>query len=64
MKKQKRLLVVLLTIIVIQSAFIFSSFKTSEKENLQSYRIEKKYANGEYFYVLISNGEAKAFVKE
>jgi len=66
MKKLKRQPILLWTIILLQSIFILSSFTTNkEKENdLQSYRIEKKYNNGSYFYVLISSGEAKAFIKE
>lgn len=66
MKRIKKQPVILWAIILLQSLFILSSFKTkSEKENdLQSYYIEKKYSNGSYFYVLISNGEIKAFIKE
>ncbi|MFA5555789.1 MAG: hypothetical protein WCY06_06740 [Flavobacteriaceae bacterium] len=65
MKNFKKQPLILWTIILLQSIFILSSFTNKkEKTPLQSYRIEKKYSNGTYFYVLISNGEAKAFIKE
>lgn len=66
MKTSKNLQPLLVAIILVQSVFIFMSFtskveKTGE-ETTQSYRIEKKYYDGDYFYVLVSNGEAKAFM--
>ncbi|MEX0995937.1 MAG: hypothetical protein WDZ45_02675 [Flavobacteriaceae bacterium] len=66
MKNSNRLLSVLLIVIVIQSVFIFSSFSENEKEEevVQSYQIERKYAHGKYFYVLVSGGEAKGFMRE
>lgn len=65
MKTSKRLTIILMAIVLLQSAFFLSGFTTSNKgENLQSHRIEKKYFNGTSFYVLVSNGEAKAFIKE
>lgn len=66
MKNSRSLVSVLLIVIVIQSVFIFSSFSSSEKEedDLQSYRIERKYYHGQYFYVLVSGGEAKGFLRD
>lgn len=65
MKNSKRLTITLLVIVLLQSAFFLTGFTTSEKDKtVNSYRIEKKYLNGMSFYVLISNGEAKAFIKE
>lgn len=65
MKNSKRLTIMLLAIVLLQSAFLLSGFTSSKNDdNLQSYRIEKKYFNGKQFYVLISNGEAKAFIEE
>jgi len=66
MKNQKTLIPVLLTIIVLQSIFIFSSFAPDKKEadDIQPFQITRQYTYGSYFYVLTSGGEAKAFIKE
>jgi len=66
MKNSRSLVSVLLIVIVIQSVFIFSSFSEKEKDEdvVQSYKIERKYYHGKYFYVLVSGGEAKGFMRE
>ena len=68
MKTSKNVQWLLIGIILIQTGFIFMSFTSksekTESEIFQSYKIEKKYYDGKYFYVLISDGEAKAFLFE
>ncbi len=66
MKNSRSLVPVLLIVIVIQTFFIFSSFSEKEKDEdvVQSYKIERKYYDGNYFYVLVSGGEAKGFLRE
>lgn len=67
MKTSKNIQPLLIAIIIIQSVFIFMSFTDKDEkegEAVQSYRIENKYYNGTYFYVLTSGGEAIAFIKQ
>lgn len=66
MKTSRNIQPLLIAIIIMQSVFIFMSFtakeEKTEEDAVQSYRIERKYYDGRYFYVLISNGEARAFL--
>jgi len=66
MKNSRTLVPALLLVIILQSVFIFSSFSEKEKDEdvVQSYKIERKYYHGKYFYVLVSGGEAKGFMRE
>jgi hypothetical protein len=64
MKNSRTLVPALLLVIILQSVFIFSSFSEKEEDVVQSYKIERKYYHGKYFYVLVSGGEAKGFMRE
>ncbi len=65
MKNLGSLVPILLVVIVLQSIFIFSAFTpVVTDEVVQSYKIEKKYSHGQYFYVLVSGGEAVGLIKE
>lgn len=67
MKKERKLIAFLILIIAAQAVFILSSFSKNEAEtpaDARSYQIERTYVNGKYFYVLVSNGEAKAFMRD
>lgn len=66
MKTSKNMQPLLMATIIIQSVFIFMSFTSgkneAKEEAIQSYSIDRRYYDGNYFYVLISGGEAKGFV--
>lgn len=66
MKNSRFFVPLLLVVLGLQSIFIFSAFTPSEKveDVVNSYKIERTYYNGRYFYVLVSGGEAKAFMKD
>jgi hypothetical protein len=66
MKNSRLLFFVLFFVIFIQSIFIFSSFTIREnnKDTFQSYKIERKFYDGQYFYVLVNAGQAIAFIKK
>lgn len=66
MKNSRLSVRLLLGVLALQSFFIFSAFTSGEKEEdvVQTYKIERTYFNGTYFYVLVSGGEAKGFIKE
>jgi hypothetical protein len=66
MKNSRFIFSVLFFVIVIQSIFIFSSFniKENKKDTFQSYKIERKFFDGQYFYVLVNAGQATAFIKK
>jgi len=66
MKNSRLLISVLFLVIALQGIFILSSFTNKENndDTLQSYKIERKYYDGQYFYVLVNGSQAVAFSKK